>query len=345
MFDVKYCQNLREAVNRTNIFYKDKIQSQKFDFICAFMDRFDFAVNYLNQHNEKPKTEIEFMTYLTQASIVRDGINLCYDLLELEKDETNIFFKEYCLRDLGCEPESDDKYYEYLRSLAFAHPLNTNRSIPNKLKDEKQFSPFCLLNVHSFNFDKNAVGVMVYSNKRKSFSITVPFQVLVEYLKYKYELLENIINKFNSIIKEMEDNWKKRKIDRTKSDLDILKEVSKILDERYLEHYDIDELIEYLEVDLSEKRNIINVEMYRDKIRKMIKENGAGKINSMLDCIKHVTEFLEMNTEHDFSPEEETYDDFVNNVLLRYAVFESQEDMIDFLDDVIMYIEDNDIEP
>ena len=270
MFDVKYCQNLREAVNRTNIFYKDKIQSQKFDFICAFMDRFDFAVNYLNQHNEKPKTEIEFMTYLTQASIVRDGINLCYELLELEKDETNIFFKEYCLRDLGCEPESDDKYYEYLRSLAFAHPLNTNRSIPDKLKGEKQFSPFCLLNVHSFNFDKNAVGVMVYSNKRKSFSITVPFEVLVEYLKYKYELLGNIINKFNSIIKEMEDTWKKRKIDRTKSDLDILKEVSKILDERYLEHYDIDELIEYLEVDLSEKRNIINVEMYRDKIRKLI---------------------------------------------------------------------------
>lgn len=93
MFDVKYCQNLREAVNRTNIFYKDKIQSQKFDFICAFMDRFDFAVNYLNQHNEKPKTEIEFMTYLTQASIVRDGINLCYDLLELEKMKQIYFLK------------------------------------------------------------------------------------------------------------------------------------------------------------------------------------------------------------------------------------------------------------
>lgn len=88
-----------------------------------------------------------------------------------------------------------------------------------------------------------------------------------------------------------------------------------------------------------------SLDVYRDKIRKMIKENGAGKINSMLDCIKHVTEFLEMNTEHDLSPEEETYDDFVNNVLLKYAVFESQEDMIDFLDDVIMYIEDNDIEP
>ena len=35
---------------------------------------------------------------------------------------------------------------------------------------------------------------------------------------------------------------------------------------------------------------------------------------------------------------------YCNNVLLKYAVFESQEDMIDFLDDVIMYIEDNDID-
>lgn len=270
MFDIKYCQNLREVVNRTNIFYKDKIQSQKFDFICAFMDRFDFAVNYLNEHNEKPKTEIEFMIYLAQASIVRDGINLCYNLLGLKEEQTNVFFKEYCIRDLGCEPKNDDKYFEYLRSLAFAHPLKTDRSIPNRIKDEIQFSPFCLLDSHDFKGDKEAVGVVAYSNKRNNFSVTIPFDVLVNYLKYKYELLENIINKFNLIIKEMEDNWKKRKVNRNKSDLDVLKEVSAILEERYLDHYNIDDLIEYLETDLSEERNRNNVEIYRDKIRELI---------------------------------------------------------------------------
>lgn len=270
MFDIKYCQNLREVVNRTNIFYKDKIQSQKFDFICAFMDRFDFAVNYLNEHNEKPKTEIEFMIYLAQASIVRDGINLCYNLLGLKEEQTNVFFKEYCIRDLGCEPKNDDKYFEYLRSLAFAHPLKTDRSIPNRIKDEIQFSPFCLLDSHDFKGDKETVGVVAYSNKRNNFSVTIPFDVLVNYLKYKYELLENIINKFNLIIKEMEDNWKKRKVNRNKSDLDVLKEVSAILEERYLDHYNIDDLIEYLETDLSEERNRNNVEIYRDKIRELI---------------------------------------------------------------------------
>ena len=71
MLDSNLCNKLREVVNKTDIFYKDKIQSQKFDFICAFMDRFDFAVNYLNEHTTKPKTEIEFMTNL---SIVFIGI-------------------------------------------------------------------------------------------------------------------------------------------------------------------------------------------------------------------------------------------------------------------------------
>lgn len=270
MFDVKYCQNLREVVNITNIFYKDKIQSQKFDFIFAFMDRFDFAVNYLNEHNEKPKTEIEFIIYLAQASIVRDGINLCYNLLGLKEEQTNVFFKEYCIRDLGCEPKNDDKYFEYLRSLAFAHPLKTDRSIPNRIKNEIQFSPFCLLDLHDFKGDKDALGFVVYSNKRNNFSVTIPFDVLVNFLKYKYELLENIINKFNLIIKEMEDNWKKRKVNRNKSDLDVLKEVSAILEERYLDHYNIDDLIEYLETDLSEEKNRNNVEIYRDKIRELI---------------------------------------------------------------------------
>ena len=64
----------------------------------------------------------------------------------------------------------------------------------------------------------------------------------------------------------------------------------------------------------------------------------------MLECIKTVTEFLEMNTEHEQNPEEEMYEDFINDNLLGYTYFETKEDVIDFLDGVINYIEDNDID-
>lgn len=86
------------------------------------------------------------------------------------------------------------------------------------------------------------------------------------------------------------------------------------------------------------------LDIYREKIRDIIKKEGEGKVSSMLECIKTVTEFFEMNTEHEQNPDEEMYEDFINDNLLGYAYFETKEDVIDFLDGVINYIEDNDID-
>lgn len=86
------------------------------------------------------------------------------------------------------------------------------------------------------------------------------------------------------------------------------------------------------------------LDIYREKIRDIIKKEGKENVSLMLECIKTVTEFLEMNTEHEQNPEEEMYKDFINDNLLGYAYFETKEDVIDFLDGVINYIEDNDID-
>lgn len=86
------------------------------------------------------------------------------------------------------------------------------------------------------------------------------------------------------------------------------------------------------------------LDIYREKIRDIIKKEGKENVSLMLECIKTVTEFLEMNTEHEQNPEEEMYEDFINDNLLGYAYFETKEDVIDFLDGVINYIEDNDID-
>ena len=86
------------------------------------------------------------------------------------------------------------------------------------------------------------------------------------------------------------------------------------------------------------------LDIYREKIRDIIKKEGKENVSLMLECIKTVTEFLEMNTEHEQNPEEEMYEDFINDNLLGYAYFETKEDIIDFLDGAINYIEDNDID-
>lgn len=86
------------------------------------------------------------------------------------------------------------------------------------------------------------------------------------------------------------------------------------------------------------------LDIYREKIKNIIKKEGKENVSLMLECIKTVTEFLEMNTEHEQNPEEEMYKDFINDNLLGYAYFETKEDIIDFLDGAINYIEDNDID-
>lgn len=270
IFKRELCVSLREVINRTNIFYKDKVQSEKFNFICAFMDRFDFAVSYLNKNKSKPRSEIDFMTYIMQASIVVDGIKHCYDLLNMEENKPNNFFSKYCLRDLGAECKDDDAFFRYFRSISIAHPLNTTWSIPNRLTDEIQYSPYCLLSLYSFKDDKNPIGVYIYSNRRETFSITFPFEILQQYLVYKYNLLNEIIISFNSIIDNMEREWKKRKVNRNQNEIKILNDVVEILNERYLEHYAIDTLIDCLSCELTVKENEKNVEKFRNKIKEII---------------------------------------------------------------------------
>lgn len=265
LFDSNLCRDLREVINRTNIFYKDKFQSKKFNFICAFMDRFDYAVDYLNNHESKFCSDIDFMTYLMQASIIRDGIHLCCDLLDLSKETTTKYFNKV---DYGAE--NDDSFFEYFRSLVFAHPLKTSRSIPNKIHGEIQYSPYCLINHYDFENDKALIGVKVYSNRRDSFSLLITFEQLQEYMRYKYNMLKKIIGKFNSIILDMENEWKKKKVNREQSSINILKEVVTILEERYLEHDYIDDLIEYLKCDVSLEKNLPNVNIFRNKIKEII---------------------------------------------------------------------------
>lgn len=275
LFDKNLCNNLREVINRTNIFIKDEYHSKKFNLICAVMDRFDTAIEYFNEHNEIPKTEIEFMTYLMQIAIIKDGIDYCFDVLGMDKITDNKIFKKYYERDLKClnNEMDDDGFFEYFRSLSFAHPFLTNKSIPKKKeKDEKQYSPYCLLDLHGLRKDENAVGVYVYSNKRPPFSITFPFETIKEYASWKFGLIQNIIDAFENIIKNIETEWRKHKVNRSLNEIDILKDIRNILKERYMECYTIDEIIGYLTCNISETDNLENVNKFRNEIIKLIPE-------------------------------------------------------------------------
>ena len=68
--------DLRDVINKTDIFVKDPNEKDKFNLICAIMDRFDSSVEFLNSHQNFPKNENDLINLLIYMSIIKDGIRV-----------------------------------------------------------------------------------------------------------------------------------------------------------------------------------------------------------------------------------------------------------------------------
>lgn len=283
LLDNNLNNKLREAVNSDDLFWRDPEQKENWNLICAVMDRLDTSIDYINNHSDYSHDENDIILFFVHISIIKDAIYQVSNALKIDcSNKENIFYKY--VRDYNIfqsieeyenyrnsKNSADDQFYEYLRSLVFAHPAETSRSIPNRVQNEIQYSPYLLSSTLQFHCDyKNPVGVQIYSNKRDISHICLDFEDLKQYIKNKYNKLGLIIDKYNLIVEDFKTEKKKHKVNRKQDDLSVLKEISFILAERYLEHYNIDELIDCLECDLTVDKNKKNVELYREQIKKII---------------------------------------------------------------------------
>lgn len=284
LLDGKLVYDLRDVINKTNIFIADVSEKEKFNLICAVMYRFDNSVMYLNSHQTIPTSEDDIIILFHHFCIIRDGIKVVSNILNIENKSTNIL-QSYCEKEpfliSASDYKGDDKFFDYLRSLFFAHPFITDRSIPNPIKGEVQYSPYILNNRGGIFPDlKNSVGVMVYSNKRDMFHICIKFDDLKEYIRLKFEKINDIINAFQDIINNKEKEWANRKVNRNQDSDAILLDVIDILNERYLEDSDIKELYDYLTCNISDETNTKIVNEYRELI--------VNSIPAICDCIDNM---------------------------------------------------------
>lgn len=274
LLNQQLCDELREVINETDIFVKDEEESKKFHLICALMDRFDTAVKYINEHQNKPDSEAELIIFIVYLCIIKDGIDYIKNVLKIEKSEDRKIFKNIYRKDLinitEDEEFNDDKFLSYVRSLLFAHPLYTNRSIPNSLKGEIQYSPYISIAPIYRPID-DSIDITIYSNKREFIpSLSIPFKNLKKYIKEKYEELKQVIEGFREIIRKKENKWKKHKVNRNQEAVDVLNDCANILEERYMDTYEINKLITYLTCENSLEENIENVNKYRNEIKRII---------------------------------------------------------------------------
>lgn len=277
LLDVKLCTSLRKVINEINIFAKDENESKKFNLICAVMDRFDSVVKYINENSNMPKTENDFIEFMMFSCTIKDGVNYILKVLNFPiKKDNGIFKRVYQRRPLNVPKDkvvTDDDFFDYFRSLVFAHPFFTDRAIPVPAeKGEIQYSPFVLVDVHGLEKENNSIGVMVYSNKREDFSIKFSFDILKEYIKWKYEMIGNITKGFKDIIQIKEEAWKKHKVNRTMEPIETLNNVKDILEERCLESDIIKDLILDLNCISTKLENEESVSLYKKAIISIIPE-------------------------------------------------------------------------
>ena len=274
LLNQQLCDELRDVINETDIFIKDEDESKKFLFICALMDRFDTAVKYINEHQKKPDSEEELIIFMVYSCIIKDGIDYIKNALKIGKSEDKKIFENIYRKPPINIPEkeefNDDKFFSYFRSLLFAHPLYTNKAIPNSLNGEIQYSPYILIDPIERPLD-DSIGIKIYSNKREIILfLLIQFKNLKKYIKGKYEELNLVIKGFREIIKEKEIKWKEHKVNRNQDDIGILKDCINILEERYIDTYGIKKLIIYLTCEISLEENIKNVNKYRNAIKRII---------------------------------------------------------------------------
>lgn len=289
--------NLRDVINSSNIFYRDEELRKNYDLICAVMDRVDDSVAYIKHYQELPNEPNDILLFLMHSAIIKDAVSEILNKLGLgEIQENKNYFINVCKNEplylAEEEIPTDDKFFEYIRSLAFAHPLQTNRP-KFFLKNETQYSPFIIRGTHVLR--QNNIGLYVYSNKRApgAFTIYIPFNDLKDYIIERYNILNSLIAPaLKQKIDDKEKEWRERKVNRNLQNEDILRDIKSIFESRYWETYDIDKIISLLTYPYTESQNTNNIKKIQnaliEKIPKLCDYTDDLDTNALWELVKDI---------------------------------------------------------
>ena len=272
--DSALCRDFRNAINSSPIFVYDPKYLSKYNLCCAVMDRLDTCIEKLNQYDDYPDTEEDFLIFMMFACMVKDAVRELLEGLEISmpQDEKKYFgeiYRKSPVYNSEAEDPTDDKFFEYLRSLMFAHPFETSRAKFLK-KGETQYSPWVIVNrfLPPLLGEEYTVGVRVYTNQsERILDIHFSFQLLKDYIRSKYEQLALATDWAKQQVLEAKKEWQNIKINREQSPENILGEIEKILISRYSDtSYSIKELLQYLSCELSDESNRSSVRKFKNSI-------------------------------------------------------------------------------
>lgn len=281
-------KELRNAVNSSPMFWKEEKYASFYNQVCAVMDRLETAVGYVNKHRYYPRSEEKFICFMAFACMIVDAPKVLFKRINLlisnekaseelkkykieipsKKDKT--LFKDICMKEplkmTECDCPTDTEFFEFIRSITFAHPYNTSRLFK---KLGNQVSPWISIKKNNqIVGSKGFISIMMYydlkdKNRNSSHIVSVSFNVLKKYIKTKYNELSAITQWIKKEIKAKNDIWKSEGIKKGTTSIETLRNIRSSLLKRYQETDIIDEYISYLTCDLTDSKNTDNVEKFR----------------------------------------------------------------------------------
>ena len=286
LLDDAICDSMYSTLNDTNIFKYDDELKAKHTQVCSVLDRLRHTTAWINAHQETPKgsnAPTQLMTFMMFASVVKDSIErlreefgLSATIFDKGHSDSRRFFKNVCIGEPLNIPEqecpTDDAFFQYFRSLVFAHPSMVTRSQGILRPGEIQYCPYIIEHdlKHFAHEPDDYVGVMIYSSvkNRDWKALRVRFSTLKDYIKSRYESLRLILAKIDKKIKDSQRAWTRIHVDTSLPPLDQLKFIQNEFAMRCEEwmEYEVGQLIELLEAPCSLAENQLRVNEYRKKI-------------------------------------------------------------------------------
>lgn len=284
LLNPSFCRDFREAINASPIFCYDPTYMARYHLSCAVMDRLDTCIEKLNTYGEYPGSEEDFLVFMLFAAMATDAVKEILAQLGIHKkkepiynsDEDYRFFSEAYINSPIYNPDvkipTDEEFFEYFRSLSFAHPAETSRQ-KFKKQGEVQYSPWVIVNrdVMGLSGCEDAVGVRIYTSlKEDILDLRISFAALKEYVRSRYERISLATKWALEQIENLKTQWRKIKINREQAPIDILHEIDEALEARFERTSSVKEAIRYMECALSDESNKAAVAEYRNAIVKQL---------------------------------------------------------------------------
>ena len=283
-------RELRENINREqNISYNKEYHRivdknsgrykvyRAWDKICAIMDRLDDTVDYLNKlklnTGKYNRSAFDFYDFMNNAAVVIDCIKELVKIFDVE--DSKIRTSKNIFNQPGSDNNgSDERYFEYLRSLCSVHPIETSR---HKRYQDNDFecSPYVIWNDgRIWGSDDCDLYAVVYISKDNEYSkrikiyISQVFEYILTRVNFVSKILESIENYHNQIIVK----FRNRHIKMTnefENYIDYLRNLDKEAKERYGSEYcsKFDYIIGLLELNISNSKNKNKMQLYINALK------------------------------------------------------------------------------